>query len=833
MAFTKCLRQFNESCASKNLGAINTSLIEYTENQREIKRATFVGSSFKISYNENILIQTIFESCDLQQILFHLKLKLKNIDITKPETAKIMNHIYGYLSFLIKVDIELGELPDILIQYLKVKKNISAFSKFLEYITKFNTSEVFNDPNEKYIIELLLKLKEMLNDINFFQFAYYLPSTTTKFLMGSKTSTDLDVAICSLYIDSFYIDYKGHKHTKSTEFIAWTIAQETKIPVDLGIIIFTPCDSTFKYDPTNVLYTTYVCGVPNDTGYVALDVKTCETLNIIHATHLNHIQHESWEEYNEKMKLMKYSRTKNDLLHKLYNLIEASSSLDSMCTDKDVLDILRRLKDHIKTRNIKCINFKELLNLYISLISCLESKIDSGISILSSDGISILSSSSILDYIKKITLRILQALWLFLSPPLANLNFMYNTFEHIIESSKLPLIKEIFGKENPIQKLGLFMFRFIKGNIPEYHDGQLVSTDDFKLFLHFVKSVIIHINENNKPIELQHVIQLISKFDDVIAIFEINKKIIILTKSYNDFKVFEGFECSFIAFERNLSRLHKVKPLYSNESFCLYRNKINTDPCEYDIIKDIVFALNPIGHLHYKNTLFIIVLDDTIKSEPVTGLNIVIMSLESLISVIQSDFIRNPIYYMMIIMLLINKFDIYNQEKYDEILKYIRETHQVMVYLNHHKGREYKLLSDAQTTYEKSLASEEFKSTTSEDPQIIEFEESKFFNYTSMIFATLCIYSPDRLSQYPFDKMDILSNMDVIKHIQFERNLKVSGPFLKIKDSEKQKIIDSLLPEIKEAIEKLITFVFVKDVTKKEKFLTLSLAFTKLCDKAF
>ena len=102
-----------------------------------------------------------------------------------------------------------------------------------------------------------------------------------------------------------------------------------------------------------------------------------------------------------------------------------------------------------------------------------------------------------------------------------------------------------------------------------------------------------------------------------------------------------------------------------------------------------------------------------------------------------------------------------------------------------------------------------------------------------MIFATLCIYSPDRLSQYPFDKMDIVSNMDVIKHIQFERNQKVSGPFLKIKDSEKQKIIDSLLPEIKEAIEKLITFVFVRDVTKKEKFLTLSLAFTKLCDKAF
>ena len=387
---------------------------------------------------------------------------------------------------------------------------------------------------------------------------------------------------------------------------------------------------------------------------------------------------------------MKYSRTKNDLLHKLYNLIEASSSLDSMCTDKDVLDILRRLKDHIKTRNIKCINFKELLNLYISLISCLESKIDSGISILSSDGISILSSSSILDYIKKLTLRILQALWLFSSQFSANLNFMYNTFEHIIESSKLPLIKEIFGKENPIQKLGLFMFRFIKGNIPEYHDGQLVSTDDFKLFLHFVKSVIIHINENNKPIELQHVIQLISKINGVIAIFEINKKIIILTESYNDFKVFEGFECSFIAFERNLSRLHKVKPLYSNESFCLYRNKINTDPFEYDIIKDIVFALKPIGHLHYENTLFIIVLDDTIKSEPVTGLNIVTMSLESLISVIQSDFIRNPIYYMMIIMLLINKFDIYNQEKYDEILKYIRETHQVMVYLNHHKGREYR-----------------------------------------------------------------------------------------------------------------------------------------------
>ena len=479
--------------------------------------------------------------------------------------------------------------------------------------------------------------------------------------------------------------------------------------------------------------------------------------------------------------------------------------------------------------------------MYISLISCLENKIDSGISILSSNGINILSSSSILDYIKKITLRILQALWLFLSPSSVNLNFMYNTFEHIIESSKLPLIKEIFGKENPIQKLGLFMFRFIKGNIPEYHDGQLVSTYDFKLFLHFVKSVIIHINENNKPIELQHVIQLISKFDGVIAIFEINKKIIILTKSYNDFKVVEGFECSFIAFERNLSRLHKVKPLYSSESFCLYINKINTDPFEYDIIKDIVFALNPIGHLHYRNTLFIIVIDDTIKPEPVTGLNIVTMSLESLISVIQSDFIRNPIYYMMIIMLLINKFDIYNQEKYDEILKYIRETHQVMVYLNHHKGREYKLLSDAQTTYEKSLTSEEFKSTTSEefksttseDPQIIEFKKNKFFNYTSMIFATLCIYSPDRLLQYPFDKMDILSNMDIIKHIQFERNLKVSGPFLKIKDSEKQKIIDSLLPEIKEAIEKLITFVFVRDITKKEKFLTLSLAFTKLCDKAF
>ena len=825
MTFIEYLRQYNDACDASNLAAISTSLIEYTEYQKELKRATFVELPFKISYNDSKFIQAIFESGELQQILFNLKLKLNDIDITKPDTPKYINHIYGCLSFLIKVDIELGELPDILIQYLKVKKNTLTFSKFLEYITKFNTSELFNDPNEKYIIELLLKLKEMLNDINFFQFAYYLPPITTKFLMGSKTSTDLDVAICSLYIDSFYIDYKGQKHTKSTEFIAWTIAQETKIPVDLGIIIFTPCDSTFKYDPTNVLHTTYVCGVPNDTGYVALDVKTCETLNIIHATHLNHRQHESWDEYNERIKFMKYSRTKNDLLHKLYNLIEASSSLDSMCTDKDILDILRRLKDHIKTRNIKCINFKELLNLYISLISCLESKIDSVISIL--------SSSSILDYIKKITLRILQALWLFLSPPSVNLNFMYNTFEHIIESSKLPLIKEIFGKENPIQKLGLFMFRFIKGNIPEYHDGQLVSTDDFKLFLHFVKSVIIHINENNKPIELLHVIQLISKFDGVIAIFEINKKIIILTESYNDFKVFEGFECSFIAFERNLSRLHKVKPLYSSESFCLYRNKINTDPFEYDIIKDIVFALNPSAYLHYRNTLFIIVLDYTIKPEPVTGLNIVTMSLESLISVIQSDFIRNPIYYMMIIMLLINKFNIYNQEKYDEILKYIRETHQVMVYLNHHKGREYKLLSDAQTTYEKSLTSEEFKSTTSEDPQIIEFEKSKFFNYISMIFATLCIYSPDRLSQYPFDKMDILSNMDVIKHIQFERNLKVSGPFLKIKDSIKQEIIDSLLPEIKEAIEKLITFVFVRDITKKEKFLTLSLAFTKLCDKAF
>ena len=832
MVFIEFLRQYNKACGVGNLEAINTFLIEYTECQRELKRVIFVGSSFKISYNENNLIQAIFNSQELQQILFNLKLKLKDIDITKPETAKNINHIYGYLSFLIKVDIELNDLPNILIQHLKVKKNISAFSKFLEYITKFNTSEVFNDPNEKDIIELLLKLKEMLNNINFFQFAYYLPSTTTKFLMGSNTSTDLDIAICSLYRDSFYIDYKGQKHAKSTEFIAWTIAQETKIPVDLGIIIFTPCDSTFKYDPTNE-NPTYVCGIPNDTGYVELDAKTCETLNIIHATHLNHIQHESWEEYNEKMKLMKYSRTKNDLLHKLYNLIEASSSLDSMCTDKDILDILRRLKDHIKTRNIKCINFKELLNLYISLISCLENKIDSGISILSSNGINILSSSSILDYIKKLTLRILQALWLFSSQPSANLNFMYNTFEHIIESSKLPLIKEIFGKENPIQKLGLFMFRFIKGNIPEYHEGQLVSIDDFKLFLHFVKSVIIHINENNKPIELLHVIQLISKFDGVIAIFEINKKIIILTESYNDFKVFEGFECSFIAFERNLSRLHKVQPLYSSESFCLYRNKIKTDPCEYDIIKDIVFALKPTAYVHHENTLFVLVLDDTIKPEPVTGLNIVTMSLESLISVIQSDFIRNPIYYMMIIMLLINKFDIYNQEKYDEILKYIRETHQVMVYLNHHKGREYKLLSDAQTTYEKSIASEEFVSTPSEDPQIKEFEIKKFFNYTSMIFATLCIYSPNGLSQYPFDKIDILSNMDVIKHIQFERNQKVSGPFLKIKDSEKQKIIDSLLPEIKEAIEKLITFVFVRDVTKKEKFLTLSLAFTKLCDKAF
>ena len=93
MVFIEFLRQYNKACGVGNLEAINTSLIEYTECQRELKRVIFVGSSFKISYNENNLIQAIFNSQELQQILFNLKLKLKDIDIKKPETAKNINHI--------------------------------------------------------------------------------------------------------------------------------------------------------------------------------------------------------------------------------------------------------------------------------------------------------------------------------------------------------------------------------------------------------------------------------------------------------------------------------------------------------------------------------------------------------------------------------------------------------------------------------------------------------------------------------------------------------------------------------------------------------------------
>ena len=738
----------------KNYENAKQILLKLTELNRILISKKFT-TSFEIDIK--LLIDAFFNSEELQKHFFDFIKLLKSIDkklLQKNEIDNLIRSLNGPISFCLNIE-NIQQLKDL----LSNKKNITSFQKFLEILFNPITIEKCCE-NRQEIMNIIIEMKKILNDVKTFEFAYYVNEIV--FHVGTITSTDTDMTC--IVKESCYKSWNGEEKQKSIEYMKYLLELKHKTSVDLTLIIVKEGEK--------------------------ISAKLQETLRIVDSTHHNFPQDFDWSQIKEEFKL-NLKRDKSDLLHKLYNLIECSLSFGIIIKEQATIEYLRGIKKIIDTRDINKINFQELLNMFLELISHLKSvkEIES-----------ILSNSLILELVKKITLRTLQALWLFISPLDADLSFMYNTFEHILKASELPLIKEIFGEE-AIYILSLFMFRFFKGNKTEYHTEQLITNEEFNLFLTFVEHVIKHINQK-KVIKLskeQYLANLATRCN-TIGIFNYNNNIIVLTdKPYHDIIV-DDVIISFIIIQQNLSCLRTAKILYKDPSLCLYESKIQSDPENYNIIENWLLGQSLISFLVHNNKFFVVV------SGEITGLpeikidsyDIIMISYESLKKVLSQNFIHNSVYYEFLILLFLKSFQIKEHQMFQSFIESIVKLENFNEYLKHHYGRNY---------------------NKTKSP----LEQLQLISEISFVMLKL---SGEEIPQFPFDgiietirklKTTIEDfnekTLSVIREGQFERKKEM----VQMKEEKNRKIFEQLPSEVQSVI-----LILIEKGIGKEKVITLS-----------
>lgn len=722
-------------------------LLKLTELNRILISKKFT-TSFEIDIK--LLIDAFFNSEELQKHFFDFINLLKSIDkklLQKNEIDTLIMSLNGPISFCLNIE-NIQQLKDL----LSNKKNITSFQKFLEILFNPITTEQCCE-NRQEIMNIIIEMKKILNDVKTFEFAYYVNEIV--FHVGTITSTDTDMTC--IVQNSCYTSWNSEEKQKSIEYMKYLLELKYKTSVDITLIIIK--------------------------SGVQLTPKLQETLRIVDSTHHHFPQDFDWSQIKEEFKL-NLKRDKSDLLHKLYNLIECSLSFGVIIKDTD---ILKNIKKIIDVRDVNKINFQELLNMFLELISHLKSIKEMK---------SILSNSLILELVKKITLRTLQALWLFISPLDTDLSFMYNTFEHILKASELSLIQEIFGEE-AIYNLSLFMFRFFKGNQTEYHTGQLITNEEFNLFLTFVEHVIKHINQK-KVIELskEQSSAILATKCNTIGIFNYNNNIIVLTdKPYHDI-ILDDVIISFITIQQNLSCLRTATILYKDPSLCLYESKIQSDPENYNIIDNWLLGQSLISFLVHNNKFFVVV------SGEITGLpqikidsyDIIILSYESLQKVLSQNFIHNPIYYEFLILLFLKAFQIKGPLLFQNFLESIVKLENFREYLKHHYGRNYSKTK-------------------------IPLEQLQLILEICFVMLKL---SGEEIPQFPFDgikeiieKLENINDktLSVLKEGQFE----IKKDIVQMKEEKNRKIFELLPSEVQAVI--------VRHIEKgigKEKVITLS-----------
>ncbi len=727
-----------------NLTKLNRSLIS-----KDFKESLF-GIDIKL------LIDAFFKSEELHKHLFVFIELLKSIDkktLKKNEIDNLIMSLNGPLSFCFDIE-NIQQLKDL----LSNKKNITSFQKFLEILFNPITTEKCCE-NRQEIMNIIIEMKRILNDVKTFEFAYFVNEIV--FHVGTETSTDTDMT-CIVF-ESCYKSWNGEEKQKSIEYMKYLLELKHKTSVDLTLII-----------------------VEKD-----LSPKLQETLRIIDATHQNFPQEFDWGKMKKELKFVFNQRNENDLLHKLYNLIECSLSFGLITKEEVISEYLKNIKKIIDVRNVNKINFQELLNMFLELISHLKSMK------------SILSDSLILELVKKITLRTLQALWLFISPLDADLCFMYNTFEHILKASELPLIQEIFGEE-AIYNLSLFMFRFFKGSQSEYHTGQLITNEEFHLFLNFVEHVIKHINQKKK-IELikEQILTILGTKCSIIGIFDYDNNIFVLTDRPQNNIVVDDITISFVTIEQNLSSLRIAKILYRDPSICLYESKIQSDPKNYNIIENWLLGQPLIAFVVHNNKYFVVVSGEIsgLPQIKIDSHEITLISYKSLQNVLSQNFIHNPVYYEFLILLLLVPFEIKEPQMFQSFMESIVKLENFKEYLKHHYGRNYSKTKD-------SLEQLELISEISFAMLKLSGEEIPPFPFDGIIETITKLKTIEGFN----DK-----TLSVIREGQFERKKVEKVEVIQMKEEKNRKLFELIPLEVQSVILRL-----VEKGIGQEKVITLS-----------
>jgi hypothetical protein len=761
-------KSYIEHINEKNYESAKQILSNLTKLNRNLISKDFKESLFGIDIK--LLIDAFFKSKELHKHFFVFIELLKSIDkkllksidkklLQKNEIDNLIMSLNGPLSFCINIE-NIQQLKDL----LSNKKNIISFQKFLEILFNPITIEKCCEDRQE-IMNIIIEMKKILNDVKTFEFAYFVNEIV--FHVGTKTSTDTDMT-CIVF-KSCYISWNGEEKQKSIEYMKYLLELKHKTSVDLTLIIVKEGEK--------------------------LSAKLQETLRIIDATQKNFPQEFDWEKIKKILKFVSNQRDKNDLWHKLYNLIECSLSFGLITKEQATLEYLRDIKKIIDTRDINKINFQELLNMFLELISHLKS-VDS-----------ILSNSIILELVKKITLRTSQALWLFISPLDADLSFMYNTFEHILKASELPLIQEIFGEE-AIYNLSLFMFRFFKGSQSEYHTGQLITNEEFHIFLNFVEHVIKHINQKKK-IELikEQILTLLATKCSIIGIFNCDNNIIVLTDGPHNNIVIYDITISFVTIEQNLSCLRTAEFLYRDPLLCLYESKIQSDPENYNIIENWLLGQPVIALLIHNNKYFVVVSGEIsgLPQIKIDSHEIILISCESLKKVLSQDFIHNPVYYEFLILLLLVPFEIKELQMFQSFMESIVKLENFKEYLKHHYGRNY---------------------SKTKNP----LEQLKLISEISFAMSKL---SGGEIPQFPFN--DIKETIEKLKltedfdekslsilregqfHVKKEMVKEKKVEVIQMKEEKNRKLFELIPPEIQSVILRL-----VEKGIGKEKVITLS-----------
>jgi hypothetical protein len=752
--YSSLKQSYRNHIEEKDYESAKQILSNLTKLNRDLISKDFRKSLFGIDIK--LLIDAFFNSKELHKHFFVFIELLKSIDKTSLQENEIDNLIMslnGPLLFCFDIK-NIQQLKDL----LSNKKNITSFQKFLEILFNPITTEKCCE-NRKEIMNIIIEMKKILNDVKTFEFAYFVNSNI--FHVGTETSTDTDMT-CIVF-KSCYKSWYGEEKQKSIEYMKYLLELKHKTSVDLTLII-----------------------VEKD-----LSPKLQETLRIIDATHQNFPQEFDWGKMKKELKFVSNQRNKNDLLHKLYNLIECSLSFGLITKEEVSSEYLKKIKQIIDRRDINKINFQELLNIFLELISHLKSMN------------SILSDSRILELVKKITLRTLQALWLFISPLDADLTFMYNTFEHILKASELPLIQEIFGEE-AIYNLSLFMFRFFKGSQSEYHTGQLITNEEFHLFLNFVEHVIKHINQKKK-IELikEQILIILATKCSIIGIFDYDNNIIVLTDRPQNNIVVDDITISFITIEQNLSCLRTAEILYRDPSMCLYKSKIQSDPENYNIIENWLLGQPLIAYIVHDNKYFVVVSGEIygLPQIKIDSHEITLISFESLKKVLSQDFIHNLVYYEFLILLLLVPFEIKELQMFQSFMESIVKLENFKEYLKHHYGRNY---------------------SKTKNP----LEQLELISEISFAMSKL---SGKEIPQFPFDsiketitKLETIEgfnnkSLSVLREGQFERKKVEKVEVIQMKEEKNRKLFELIPLEVQSVILRL-----VEKGIGQEKVITLS-----------